>query len=125
MNEKLEHQTFVKRIFLWFAIIVPFALGYYPVVPSKPEYIVTIANGLLTAQSMLVALATFSIEKRKNKRWSILYLLAFLLLLLLNVVGGYQLILTNELSLASDWFMTMFILSCCLLGDLWITSEFV
>ncbi len=91
------------RLVFWFAIFPPFILGLYPFVVNT-EYVVTIANGLVTAQSILVALAIFSID-RGNKSKRSLHLFALLLLLLVDVVGGYQLILANELLVAAKVFL--------------------
>jgi hypothetical protein len=71
-----------------------------------------------------MAFTTFTIEKRKSKRWGFLYLLTFLMFLVVDVVAGYQAILGDELFFASKVFLTMFIFSCWLLVDLWMTSEF-
>jgi Na+/pantothenate symporter len=96
---------------------------------AEPDYVPTIVNGLVTATSILMAFAFFSVAqsnpKIRDKTLKIkynlhasLYLLLLFLIILLGFITGFRLVLENELRNAFICFVTVFILTFGIVMDL-------
>jgi len=136
-EEGYRRQQRRRRISIWLAILVAILFDNIIVAPNplpRPDYVPTIANGLVASTSILMALAFFSLThchttiKDNDKRWhyhalAMLYLLMLFSVLVLGVMIGYRFVLTNELGYAFSCFMTQFIIMCGIIVDIWIVSE--
>jgi ABC-type polysaccharide/polyol phosphate export permease len=112
-------------------------LGNIVIAPNplpNPDHVPTIANGLMAAMSVLIAFAIFSLThfhasiKDDNERWryhlvAMLYLFVFFFLLMFGIMIGYRFVLTGELEYAYSTFMTLFIIMCGIILDMWTVSE--
>ena len=89
----------------------------------NPDYVPTIANGLVAGMSILMAFAFFSLTyfhttiKDDNERWryhllAMLYLAVLFFVLISGIMIGYRFVLSGELGYAFSCFMTLFIIAC-------------
>ncbi len=87
----------------------------------KPEYVPTIVNGLVTSMSILLAYGFFQLAqtharihdeliRAKFELRVVPYLSALFGIMLIGILFGYRLVLTDDLGHAFSWFMTMFAL---------------
>jgi len=128
-NYKKRHRIY--RIISWIgiAITLPSVIISVPNPLPEPDYVPTIINGLVTATSILMAFAFFSIGQSNTKiedkilriKFNLrasLYLLLLFLIILLGFTTGYRLVLENELRNAFICFVTVFILIFGIILDL-------
>jgi len=135
-EEGYRRQQTSKRIYVWFFLLVLIISGNFIIAPNplpKPDYVPTIVNGLVTSMSILMAFAFFSVThfhttiKDDTERWryhllAMLYLLVLFFVLIFGIMIGYRLVLTGELGYAFGCFMTLFIIMCGIIMDMWIVS---
>ena len=128
-NYKKWHRIY--RIISWIgiAITLPSIIISFPNPLPEPDYVPTIINGLVTATSILMAFAFFSIAQSNTKiedkilriKFNLrasLYLLLLFLIMLIGFTTGYRLVLENELRNAFICFITIFILMFGIILDL-------
>lgn len=136
-KEAYQRQQAIKRMYLWSGIIVGIFFTNIVIAPNplpRPDYVPAIANGLVASASILMALAIFLLThfhatiKDNNERWryhnlAMIYVVLLFLALMFGIMLGYRFLLTNELGYTFSCFMTLFIVMCGLIIDMWITSE--
>ena len=95
----------------------------------KPDYVPTIANGLVASMSILIAFAIFEmtltntniqdkVVKAKFRLRATYYLVALFAVLYFGVFFGYRLILYDDLAHAFSWFMSAFTIMFGIISDL-------
>lgn len=137
VNEEMKSHVNKQRKYVWLSVIVFELLGN-SLINSFPsantEAIPTIANGIVTATSILVAVAVFSFNlfytniqdlKIKQRYSSLirLYLSLIFVVLILSVLLGYYFIFANKPIIAFSMFMSLFIIECGIIMDIWWESE--
>jgi len=136
-EEIMKRQRNRKRAFIWLAIISLISTGNIFIAPNplpNPDYVPTIANGLVAATSILMAFALFSLThfdtaiEDVNVRWryhliAMIYLILLFLVLIVGVMLGYRFVLTGELGFAYSCFISLFVIMCGIILDMWIVSE--
>jgi hypothetical protein len=135
-EEGYRKQQTSKRIYVWFFLLVLIISGNFVIAPNplpKPDYVPTIANGLVTSMSILMAIAFFSIthfyttiKDDKKERYhlvAMLYLFVLFFVLIFGIMIGYRFVLTGELGYAFSCFMTLFMIMRGIIMDMWIVSE--
>lgn len=99
-----------------------------------PDHVLTIANGLVAAMSILIAFTGISLthfytsiedvkERWKYHNYAMGYLLLFFSVFLLSITIGYRFILTGQFDFAYSCFMISFLIMCEILMDMWIVSD--
>lgn len=139
-EEGYKRQQRRRRQYLWLYIgilaIFVFSgnITFLPKTFSHPEYIPTIANGLVAAMSILMAFAFFSLShyhttiQDKNERWryhllAMIYLIILLSVLVLGIVIGYSFILNDALGNAINSLIISVIFIFGIIMDMWIVSD--
>lgn len=99
------------------------------------NFVPSIVNGMVSASSILIAVALFSLNyfnaaaivdsslKVKYHSMALHYMLVLFGMLIGQVFFGYLMVTVNVLPLALCFFMTGFFLQCGVILDLWINGQ--
>lgn len=136
-EEEYNRQLFRRRIYVWALIITLLVSGnilvYQPSIEVVTTYIPGMVNGLVSATSILVAIALFTFthiksgiedseRKRKYHLLAILYLLIMLVIFSFGIMIGYSILLRGELEFAWNVFITIFAIIIGIVLDMSIVS---
>jgi hypothetical protein len=132
-QRSLRHLLLFAIGFLIF--VVNFIIVFYASIGfNKWDYVPTVANGIVAASSILIAVTVFSLNyfqgtivKKSTKKEYFSFVMNRLLelfaLLVMLVFFGYLAVGLNQLPFALCFFLSVFLVQCGFIFDVWIVSQ--